>query len=77
MKKTSTIDRVDPDFIDDYFEAVETYVQALATGYFIVGLFCYIFSCLLFVWAFFFTYALLVIVYVSHVEDRFVNTPRL
>eukprot|EP00596_Hydrurales_sp_CCMP1899_P007349 CAMPEP_0119045190 /NCGR_PEP_ID=MMETSP1177-20130426/37847_1 /TAXON_ID=2985 /ORGANISM="Ochromonas sp, Strain CCMP1899" /LENGTH=201 /DNA_ID=CAMNT_0007016531 /DNA_START=275 /DNA_END=880 /DNA_ORIENTATION=- len=32
MKKTSTIDRVDPDFIDDYFEAVETYVQALATA---------------------------------------------
>jgi hypothetical protein len=41
------------------------------TGYFIVGLFCYICSFLLFVWSFFFTYALLAVVYVSH------NTPRL
>jgi ABC-type multidrug transport system fused ATPase/permease subunit len=32
---------------------------------------------LLFVWLFFFIYALLVVVYVSHVEDRFFNTPRL
>lgn len=32
MKKSSTIDLVDPDFIDEYFEAVETYVQALATA---------------------------------------------
>jgi hypothetical protein len=30
-----------------------------------------------FVWLYFFTYALLAIVYVSHVEDRFFNTPRL
>jgi hypothetical protein len=30
-----------------------------ATGYFIVGLFCYVRSFLLFVWLFFFTYALL------------------
>jgi hypothetical protein len=46
-------------------------------GYFIVGLFCYICSFLLFVWLFFFTYALLAVVYVSHVEDRSFNTPRL
>lgn len=32
MKKSSTIDRIDPDNIEDYFEAVETYVQALATA---------------------------------------------
>ena len=32
MKKASTIDLVDPDNIDDYFEAVETYVQAIATA---------------------------------------------
>jgi hypothetical protein len=38
-------------------------------GYFIVGLFCYICSFLLFVWLFFFTYASLAVVYVSHVED--------
>jgi ABC-type multidrug transport system permease subunit len=36
-------------------------------GYFIVSLFCYICSFLLFVWLFFFTYALLAVVYVSHV----------
>jgi hypothetical protein len=30
----------------------------------------------LFVWLFFYTYALLAVVYVSHVEDRFINTPR-
>jgi hypothetical protein len=41
------------------------------------NLFCYICSILLFVWLFFFTYALLAVVYVSHVEDRFFNTPRL
>jgi proteasome lid subunit RPN8/RPN11 len=29
------------------------------------------------VWLFFFTYTLLAEVYVSHVEDRFFNTPRL
>jgi hypothetical protein len=46
-------------------------------GYFIVGLFYYICSSLLFVWLFFFTYALLTVVYVSYVEDRFFNTPRL
>jgi hypothetical protein len=46
-------------------------------GYFIVGLFCYICSFFLFVWLFFFTYALLAVVCVSHVEDRFFNTPRL
>jgi hypothetical protein len=34
-------------------------------------------SFLLFVWLFFYTYALLAVVYVSHVEDRFFNTPRL
>jgi hypothetical protein len=28
-----------------------------------------------FVWLFFFTYALLAVVYVSHVEERFFNTP--
>jgi hypothetical protein len=49
----------------------------LTIGYFIVALFCYIYSFLLFVWLFFFTYALLAIVYVSHVEDRLFNTPRL
>jgi hypothetical protein len=49
----------------------------LELGYFIVGLFCYIYSFLLFVWLFFFTFALLAVVYVSHVEDRFFNTPRL
>jgi hypothetical protein len=32
---------------------------------------------LLFAWLFFFTYALLAVVYVSHVDDRFFNTPRL
>jgi hypothetical protein len=32
---------------------------------------------LLFVWSFFFTYALLAVVYVSHVENRFLDTPRL
>jgi hypothetical protein len=32
MKKPSTIDLVDPDNIDDYFEAIETYVQAIATA---------------------------------------------
>jgi hypothetical protein len=31
----------------------------------------------IFVWLFFFTYALLAVVYVSYVEDRFFNTPRL
>jgi hypothetical protein len=31
----------------------------------------------LFVWSFFFTYALLAAVYVSHVKNRFLNTPRL
>jgi hypothetical protein len=31
----------------------------------------YIYSFLLFVWLFFFTYALLAVVYVSHIEDRF------
>jgi hypothetical protein len=46
-------------------------------GYFIVGLFYYINSFLLFVWLFCFTYALLAVVYVSHVEERFFNTPRL
>jgi hypothetical protein len=46
-------------------------------GYFIVGLFCYICSFLLFVWLFFFTYALLAVVYVLHVEDRSFNTLRL
>jgi hypothetical protein len=30
-----------------------------------------------FVWLFFFTYTLLAVVYVSHVEDRFLNTPCL
>jgi hypothetical protein len=34
-------------------------------------------SFLLFVWLTFFTYALLALVYVSYVEDRFFNTPRL
>jgi hypothetical protein len=43
----------------------------------ILGLFCYICSFLLFVRLFFFTYALLAIVYVSHVKDGFFNTPRL
>jgi hypothetical protein len=51
--------------------------ELLLLGYFIVGLFCYICSFLLFVWLFFFTYALLTVVYVSHVENRFFNTPRL
>jgi hypothetical protein len=37
----------------------------------------YICSFLLFVWLFFFTYALLAVVYVSHGKDRFFNTPRL
>jgi hypothetical protein len=46
-------------------------------GYFIVGMFCYICSFLLFVWLFFFNYALLAVVYVSHAEDRFFNTPLL
>lgn len=32
MKKPSTLDMVDPDQIDDYFEAIETYVQAIATA---------------------------------------------
>ena len=32
MKKPSTLDLVDPDNIDDYFEAVETFVQAVATA---------------------------------------------
>jgi hypothetical protein len=50
-------------------------VQCL--GYFTVGLFCYICSFLLLVWLFFFIYALLAVVYVSHEEDRFFNTPRL
>jgi ankyrin repeat protein len=45
-------------------------------GHFIVGLFCYISSFLLFVWLISFTYALLATVYVSHVEDKFF-TPRL
>jgi hypothetical protein len=46
-------------------------------GYFIVGVFCYICSFLLFVRLFFFTYALLPVVYVSHVEDTFLNILRL
>jgi hypothetical protein len=53
----------------------EAQVQCL--GYFIVGLFCYSISFLLFVWSCFFTYALLSIVYVSYVEDRFFHTPHL
>jgi hypothetical protein len=39
--------------------------------------FYYTCSILLFVWLFFFTYALLAIVYVSHVEGRFFSAPRL
>jgi hypothetical protein len=62
-------------FLTGYEAYVIDQVQCL--GYFIVGLFCYICSFLLFVWLFFFTYALLAVVYVSHVEDRFFNTPRL
>jgi hypothetical protein len=42
-----------------------------------VCMFCYICSFSLFAWLFFFTYALSVVVYVSHVEDRFFNTPCL
>jgi hypothetical protein len=44
----------------------------------IVGLFCYICSFLLFVSLFFFTYALLAVVYVSHwLRIDFYNSPRL
>jgi hypothetical protein len=53
------------------------FARLQCSGYFIVGLFCYICSFLLFVWLFFFSYALLAAVYVSHLEDRFFNTPRL
>jgi hypothetical protein len=42
-------------------------------GYSIVGLFCYICSFLLLVWLFFFTSALLAVVYVSPVEDKFLT----
>jgi hypothetical protein len=45
---------------------VFTFVRLQCLGYFIVGLFCYI--CILFVWLFFFTYALLVVVYILHVD---------
>jgi hypothetical protein len=38
-----------------------------------IGLFCCICSFLLFVWLFLFTYALLAVVYASHVEDRFLS----
>jgi hypothetical protein len=58
-------------YLVSYFFAL---LQCL--GYLIVGLFCYICSFLLFVWLFFFTYAVLAVVYVSHVEDRFFNTHR-
>jgi hypothetical protein len=47
-------------------EAVLGCFDDLLTGYFIVGLFCYIYNFLLFMWVFFFTYALLAVVYVSH-----------
>jgi hypothetical protein len=57
-------------------EFYQSLVRSMGSGYFIVGLFCYICSYLLFVWLFSFIYALLVVVYVSHVEDRF-KTPRL
>jgi hypothetical protein len=46
-------------------------INPQSTGY------CYIYSFLLFVWLFFFAYALFAVVYVSHVENRFFNTPRL
>jgi hypothetical protein len=46
------------------------FVRLQCLGHFIVGLFCYICSFILFVWLFFFTYALLAVVYVSHMEDR-------
>jgi hypothetical protein len=51
--------------------------RCIHIGNFIVGLLCYICNILLLVRLFSFTYALLAIVYVSHVEDRFFNNPRL
>jgi hypothetical protein len=32
MKKPTTIDRVDPDLVDQYFEDIETYMQSVATA---------------------------------------------
>jgi hypothetical protein len=52
-------------------------ILSTPTGYFIVGLFCYICSFLLFVWLFFFTYALLAGLRFTLAEDRFFNTPGL
>jgi hypothetical protein len=55
-------------FLTEYDNKVSIYIH----------IFSNIFICICsFVCLFFFTYALLAVVYVSHVEDRFVNTPRL
>jgi hypothetical protein len=58
---------------DRVYQVSYTFARLQCLGYFIVGLFCYICSFSLFVWLFFFTYALLAVVYVSRVEDRFYN----
>jgi hypothetical protein len=51
--------QIAPDFFE-YFAAVSHLLKDQSVlGYFIVGLFCYICSFLLFVWLSFFTYALL------------------
>jgi hypothetical protein len=63
------------EMVEEYGES--TLVNVIIQRYFIVGLFCYICSFSLFVWLIFFNYALFAIVYVSHVEDKFFNTPRL
>jgi hypothetical protein len=51
----------------DLLSRPDIYIHIQCLGYFIVGLFCCICSFLLFVWLFFFTYALLSVVYVSMV----------
>jgi hypothetical protein len=55
---------------DSRTEEMFKYIQVILS-------FCYICSFLLFVWLFFFTYVLLAVVYVSYVEDKFFNIPRL
>jgi hypothetical protein len=66
-------------FLNVFFERIslDPKVHLPCLGYFIVGLFYYICSFSLFLWSFFFTYALLAVAYVSYVDDSFCNTPRL
>jgi hypothetical protein len=50
--------------------------NGITLGYFIAGLFCYICS-FFYLCGYFFLLMPYWLVYVSHVEDKFFNTPRL